>query len=342
MIQKHTIYFRADGDGTVGFGHVVRSLALVNMLKSDFEIVFVTKLSTMVLESEILSVCSSVIWLEDSLTLEDEADFLKDKISPNAIVVIDGYNFKTEYQKKMKAIFPCLFAIDDLHAFTFFADVIINQSGKVKKEDYQAANDFKLCSGYEYLLLREPFLQAAKNRNVKERDQDVFICFGGADVHNITMKSVQGAILSHKVRSINVVIGSTYKFKEELLELKNKSRKNIEIHEQITADEMCLLMQNCSFAIAPSSGVSLELCSVGIGLISGFCADNQMHLYTDGLSKGVFIGVGDFRQISAEQLAAFLDEETLFLSVIQQQQKWFTGQSRDNFRSLFLSIAAKN
>lgn len=40
------MYFRADADDTIGYGHWVRSLALADMLKEDFECIFCTQSPT--------------------------------------------------------------------------------------------------------------------------------------------------------------------------------------------------------------------------------------------------------------------------------------------------------
>ena len=337
-MSKRTIYFRADGNGSIGFGHVIRSLALADMLRIDFELVFIAKQSSRVLEKEILQVCHHVIWIEDDLNLYLEAEFLQQKITPNSIAVIDGYNFDTAYQKEFKKMFSSLVAIDDLHQFPFVADVIVNQSGKVSLQDYKVENDLMLCSGYDYLLLRSPFLKAAQTKKRKEDNGVVFICFGGADVHNITMKSAKAALLNSRVKGIEIVVSSTYRFHEELEKLKEVSGKPMRIHMQLNENEMCELMKQCSLAIAPSSSISLELCSVGIGLVSGYYVDNQVDLYEFGLSKGVFVGVGDFCAVSEEELANSLSSNDLLDSVHAEQEKWFKGQSAANFQQLFLSL----
>lgn len=40
VMQK--IYFRADASATIGYGHFIRTLALADMLKDDFDCTFFT------------------------------------------------------------------------------------------------------------------------------------------------------------------------------------------------------------------------------------------------------------------------------------------------------------
>ena len=42
--MKQRIYFRADAGREIGYGHFIRTLALADMLKDDFDCVFVLSL----------------------------------------------------------------------------------------------------------------------------------------------------------------------------------------------------------------------------------------------------------------------------------------------------------
>ena len=41
--MKQRVYFRADGHAKMGLGHVIRSLALAEMLKEDFDCYFIIR-----------------------------------------------------------------------------------------------------------------------------------------------------------------------------------------------------------------------------------------------------------------------------------------------------------
>ena len=44
MEKKRKVYFRADGDKQIGWGHVMRMLAFMDILKRDFELFFIGRL----------------------------------------------------------------------------------------------------------------------------------------------------------------------------------------------------------------------------------------------------------------------------------------------------------
>ena len=86
---KRKIYFRADGNADIGLGHVIRCLALADILKDEFECVFATRFVNKYINEEIQKTCSSYIKLneynnqhfEDFLTVIDKED----------TVVLDNY-----------------------------------------------------------------------------------------------------------------------------------------------------------------------------------------------------------------------------------------------------------
>ena len=58
--MKQRIYFRADAGREIGYGHFIRTLALADMLKDDFDCVFVTQSPTAYQQAEVSGVCPLV------------------------------------------------------------------------------------------------------------------------------------------------------------------------------------------------------------------------------------------------------------------------------------------
>ena len=58
---KPKVYIRADGNSEIGLGHVIRSLALAEMLKDEFCCIFVTRFLTDYINTEACKACSGII-----------------------------------------------------------------------------------------------------------------------------------------------------------------------------------------------------------------------------------------------------------------------------------------
>ena len=128
---RSKIYFRADGNADIGLGHVIRCLALADMLKEEFECVFATRFVNKYINEEIQKTCSSYIKLKEKHG-EHYEEFLS-FIEKEDIVVLDNYFFTTDYQKKIKNIGCKLVCIDDMHDKHYVADAVINHGPSLRE-----------------------------------------------------------------------------------------------------------------------------------------------------------------------------------------------------------------
>ena len=91
------VFFRADAGHGIGYGHFIRTLALADMLKDDFDCTYFTSDPSDYQMAEVSKVCNYV-----SLKEESKFDEFLEYITGDEIVVLDNYFFTTEYQKKLK------------------------------------------------------------------------------------------------------------------------------------------------------------------------------------------------------------------------------------------------
>ena len=154
--MKQRIYFRADAGREIGYGHFIRTLALADMLKDDFDCVFVTQSPTVYQKTEVAKVCE----LTEVPATEEKFSLFLDMLDGDEIVVLDNYFYDTDYQRAVKAKGCKLVCIDDMHDKHYVADVVINhalsESILFSKEVYT-----HLCLGPSWALLRKPFLENA-------------------------------------------------------------------------------------------------------------------------------------------------------------------------------------
>lgn len=304
-MPKRKVYIRADGSSSIGLGHVTRSLALADMLKKEFECYFIIRNPLETLQKQILNVCRGISILPETDNDIDEAKYLASNIlSANDIIVLDGYHFNTEYQKIFKIKGCKLVCIDDIHSYHFVADVVINHAFKMTSSDYSRENYTKIFTGFEYCLLRKPFLNSVNIKNrVNANKENVFICFGGTDYHNLTLKSLKAIIATNvEFECIDIVMGAASK-KEEILSFIEKNKiKNVKVYFNLSAEEISLLMRNNYLALIPASTISMECFAVGsMKIICGYFVENQLDYYNKLQENGVITPVGDFCKISIDE-----------------------------------------
>lgn len=295
--MKRKILFRADGDDISGLGHLYRLFSLVEMLKNNFDFIFLTK------ETTVLSVFPDMIdpfLIPESISIENEPSWLVQNFSPQKYMIIaDGYQFNATYQKDITSKEYVLIYIDDLIKEHMFADIVINHSPGLNEQDYNKEGKTNLVLGTEYALLRPSFLKLAiEHRSVSKIDT-VFICFGGADPYNLTIKAMKACFYIEKIKTIHVVVGGANN-NEEIEILTNQTTKEVHIYRNISEKEMVKIMCNSSIAIAPSSTILYELCCVKIPVLSGYFVDNQQRIYHGFLKENAIIGLGNIRSFTEE------------------------------------------
>ncbi len=276
------VIFRADGSSITGLGHLYRLFSLVEIVKDFYEFVFVTQETS---TDSIIPKSYPKKIIPESIKIEDEPQWLANNFSPKEYIIIaDGYEFKTLYQKQIKDKGYSLINIDDLAKDHMYADLVVNHSPYLKEKHYKKEDYTTLALGTQYALLRPLFLAQAKQKRIIKTINSAFVCFGGADPFNLTFKAVQALLKIADFRNIHIVLGGAYKH-QEIFCLEEKHSDKINIHKNLSEENLIHVMQQCTFAIAPASTILYELCCVKMPVLSGFYIDNQELIYKGFLNS---------------------------------------------------------
>lgn len=280
-MKRGNVFFRVDGSAQIGLGHIVRCIALADMLKDDFDIHFFCKEIPENLEASVSNEGFGIT------RLMSEYDFFK-VLNGEEIVVLDNYFFDSEYQKSIKSKGNRLIYIDDINDKEFYADLIINISPGIRKSAYQAQAYTNFALGLKYALLRPSFLLRSGKNKTNPDSNKTLICLGGSDTSNKTLDVLKRLKNTFETLSIVVVVGVSYPFLDELKNYISKLTvsNTIEVYHNVNELFLSQLMSECSLAICSPSTVSIEYLSVTKGLLFLLLtADNQEQWYNYALSK---------------------------------------------------------
>lgn len=282
------IIFRADGNSDTGLGHLFRLFAIVEIIRDHYDYVYFLKPDSTV---SVVPEDYNYKFLPEYLNLNEEANWFSKFYDPKeTIVIADGYQFNSAYQKHIKENGFKLIYVDDLAWEYMYADIVINHSPHISKNDFRSESYTKFALGPKYSILRPLFLEAAKQKRIIEKIDTAFVCFGGADAIDLTLKAVKALLDIPQFVTIHVVLGGAYKHKE-IFELKDKFPKKIMIHQNLSEYRLVKVMQACNFAIAPASTILFELCCVKMPVLSGYYVENQEYIYK-GFSDSIAIYEG--------------------------------------------------
>ena len=325
MAAKGKIVFRADGNNATGLGHIVRTGAIADTLRHDWECTLITRCTIESILEEMRLIFSKVIMIPAITSYETEASQLQGKFALADIVVLDGYDFTANYQQAVISSGSSLVNIDDIHHTYFYSDIVINSAGGITALDYHAAPATQFFLGPKYTLIRKPFLEKAKERRNTVSNNDVFICLGGADPENNTLSVVQFVENLQRFSSMKIVVGGAYLYAKELEEYIKFAGVKAEIYKQVSADKMADIMSTCSYAVCSPSTVSYEYMTLGGVVYLKQIASNQQDMIGYLIQEGY--------AFSFEQAGITTTDEEL--RSLEKQAAIFDGKAGERLRGIF-------
>lgn len=269
-----TIAIRADASASIGFGHVMRCLALADRLsRGGAECHFICKDPGQPIAS--LPGAANHVWH----IIEDENDTVMAlrKLKPHWLIV-DHYGIDEVHETRWRlaAAGAKLLVIDDLADRHHDCDLLLDVTPGRVQADYSEliSNQAVALLGANYALLRPEFAQRreltlARRANVEEA-RKLLITLGGGDT------SAALAIVAEALQLIEfpadfriaVIGGGTV-----ALEMEQSLPVSVEIVGK--TDRMADYIAEADLAIGAAGGTSWERCCLGLPCVVLQIADNQ-------------------------------------------------------------------
>ena len=316
-------YLRVDGNTEIGLGHLIRCIALAQMIKDDFDIHFVSKDAPPQVIQDILE--SNFKFIK----IYKESAFFN-LLKESDIVIIDHYGLDSKYQKKIKTKVYKLVCIDDLHDKSFDADLIINHAPGVEPRDYDARSYSQFALGPNFALLRPEFLKAALERPKQNINRRLLICFGGSDINNLTCQALEALYSNPFFEEIFVITGVSFSFGHQLGKLV-KLDNRIKWLENQSAREMLEYMQKCQYVLAPASSIAYELLSAGCTWLGGYYVENQKRIYEGFKQMNCLVDLGNLNKNLTPFLSKYDGSQIQLLS----KENPIDGKSDLRIKDLF-------
>ncbi len=295
------VLFRADGYSDIGYGHIMRSLALAEEFIRQGDVVYFLSFSD--------DFCRDIIeatgaeYIKSDYRAGDRRDLKK--VNNYLfhlgidIFIHDSYSIDADYERKL-CFNGLIIAIDDTAERQFYSDVIINQNYGAEKYRYDTLNpNAKLLLGSRYVMLRDNILKYRK-KEIRDNVENILVMFGGTDLHSQTLRVTK--ILSKFIEKdivFNVVISSRHPTVEALQALAQKDGRISLIHN---VSDMGSLMYNMDIAISASGSSLWELLYVGVPVVSIIFADNQKNIAKNLSSDGYIKMLGWYNKISDDDI----------------------------------------
>jgi UDP-2,4-diacetamido-2,4,6-trideoxy-beta-L-altropyranose hydrolase len=297
---------RADASVTTGTGHVMRCLALAQAWQdAGGQVVFAMAESTPAVKERLRSEGIDVVEIAGVSGGADDSAQTTQQAAGNgaAWVVIDGYQFKAEYQLALKrAGLKILFVDDNGHAEHYFADLVLNQNAYASEDLYRSREaGTQLLIGLNYALLRREFRQWREG-GTKQAGGRVLVTLGGSDAANLTLKVIH-ALEQIRPASIEatIVAGGSSPHTRSLESAAAEAKVNLRLAQNVK--NMPELMAWADIAVSAAGTTVLELAFMGVPSILITVAENQRSNAAAWEKLGLAESLGEAANVSTAQLA---------------------------------------
>ena len=274
-----TLFFRFDASEQIGIGHAFRCMALIEHLSliDGIGCIVIAKTLPHFIVSQLEALNAEVFLIDKIDTLHAEINEIKTLTSrfKSKGIIIDGYQFSSQYRKSLSALDIKVVAFDDTNDLEhLYCDLLINALSFANMIGYEnSAKQAKQLLGLDYSIIRKEFLK--EKMTPLENRTKLLINFGGSDIANLTLSMINKLIASRiveRAKDIIVITGGAYNESEKVTAL-SAIEGFIHIHN---CQDMAKILAQCKVAICAPGAIVYELAFCGVPSIFLTVADNQL------------------------------------------------------------------
>lgn len=288
------IAFFVNGGLEIGMGHIMRCLALADEFRvQGCELFFVSTAA-----DGIEKIRSFGYAVENPTDL-----FGFFKTHSFDMLMIDSYDVTPDFFLKLKSLTGRLGYIDDLNAFTYPVDLLVNGNIYVKEADYKRhMPDEVLLVGTEYNLIRQEFRELLDKEPCGDV-KSILLLNGSTDTNHMCSK-IADMILSDANLAdlqLNIAAGQSSAVFSDLYALACR-HPNVTLYTDYQS--MSRLMLESELAISAAGSTLYELCACGVPALSFIVAENQTALAEYMDKHGLVKCLGWYHKLSKDALCS--------------------------------------
>lgn len=336
---KPCLFFRVDANPRMGMGHAMRCLALAQAWQEEGgRVIFALAERAPALEEYLKSERAESVFMSlEAGSIEDATETATlARCRGASWIVADGYQFNSDFQRKVRDAEIPLLVIDDLGGRKHcYANIILNQNIHAHEALYrERERGTRLLLGTRYALLRRQFLPWTNwKRQTAQVGRKVLVTLGGSDPHNVTLEVMRSLreVKLEKLEAV-VIVGEVNSHYESLLSFLKDSQVPTRLLTSAFT-QMPEWMAWADLAVAAGGITAWELAFMGVPTISLILADNQKPTVERLGEMGVIINLGLDDDFSPIQLAQIVERLLLAPEIRAEMtsrgQKLVDGEGAD-------------
>jgi UDP-2,4-diacetamido-2,4,6-trideoxy-beta-L-altropyranose hydrolase len=304
--------FRADADFQSGTGHFMRCLALARAWKSHGgEADFLSATTVPALSQRLNDAGIGHYPIQSRYPSDDDMSVTGTwlKKHPGAWLIVDGYQFDSEYQRWAQSSGAHVMVIDDFVRLSDYrAEVLLDQNAGAEERIYPAEGTTIHLLGPEYAILAPEYGVSRSHRGDSKPDaRKVLVTFGGSDPARQTIRVVR-ALRDHSTTAgleVHVIVGPA---NDQITQIRQEV-DDIPRFQMMSNPEDLASQMSWADAAVVSGGTTLwELACIGIPMVVIQIAENQKSGAEAIATAGAAVNLGWCERFSDSDVAEALDE----------------------------------
>ena len=302
--DKKIIFIRVDSSTKIGYGHLIRCLALADTLKKSFKINFIcTNLNGNLISQickknfEVFRFNTKSQRINVKKDAEKTISIIKKYRNKKSLLILDSYILSQEWENRVKPYVKRLIVIDDLMDRKHSCDLIIDQNLHTQMNSLYINSVPKNCVkllGPDYAILRNQFIAQRKYAKIRSLPlKNILVSFGGSDNENHTLHALTSLKKLNSDVNVNVVTGTANIGKKII---KNFCKKNFNYNYFEQVENMAKLMQVADLCIGSSGTTTWERCCVGLPAIAIVASNDQKDIASAVSKNKCIINLGKIKK----------------------------------------------
>ena len=336
MNMKGTILFRCDGSHEIGFGHIVRCIALADELRDKhgsgvvFAVLYDNKAMEMILNHGYKVETANP--REDQFDYGDWFNCIVKKNHPCALILDIRDDLPPDIVSNLRKKGILVVTIDDPTDRRLLADLAFYPPvPQVEKMDWQGFTGQRFI-GWEWVILRREFSHNDENlykrikATKKTKIHNILVTMGGSDPKGMTLKTMEALKVIDGQFEVTIILGPGFAHRDSLNEILGNFPHIHRIFENVL--NIGDIMAEADLAVASFGVTAYELAAMGVPAIHLCLTQDHCKSSSVFQKNKIAFCMGQIDEVDVETLAQkvkyLVSHQKLRRNMIKRSQKLFS------------------
>ena len=316
MDDARRILIRCDAAPEIGFGHVVRCLALADAMRDNHN--WQVDFAMMIGEIGFSQVHAKGYAIyrapRENLSGVEEGDWLCQVVTnskPDVLLLDVRTYLTTSAVQSIRESGVLIVTIDDPSERRLVADLAFYPPvPQVEQMDWTGFAGERYV-GWEWVLLRPEFAQAREKKlqelpRPKNSSPRILVTMGGSDPAGFTLTVLKALDTLQEDFSVCVVLGNGFLHDQELNDWLKTAQRTYTIKRNVT--DMAEVMIEAEIAVISFGVTAYELATIGVPAIYYCLTDDHAISASAFVKEGIGLSLGSYCQIDVERACSSIEE----------------------------------